>query len=202
MKLQEYFKNEQGSYIMEKPIRFQLLTLREQKVTSQYGEKFEVHLLHMGDAQEVTWELDDAQVTQKFTNSYQGVMNWQAKVGDLVDITVSTTKSGDRVFYKVQAATGADPAPMFMTGMAMPTPREPGSLLGPISRATTNSNGPDWGGTPRQKAFREAVLSTAQSLMVAGSKAHLEDDMKQEVKDIVLWSRETGDELEKTYPAH
>lgn len=188
-KLQDFFKKSDGTDIMDTPIAFTIESLRGHiSPDTRYGEKTEIHLRHAGEPEVVTWDHSEEGIQRIFRRVFKDKVEWEAKDGDAIFISKCTPRTpGGNIYYKAEPADGRQAAPS--------TPS-----IRPASKS--QSNGPDWGGTPRQKAFRDGLLQSVTSFIVASGKPELTDQIKQDACDLVIWSRTQGDELEKTYPMH
>lgn len=196
-RLQDDFKNPDGSKLLDTPNQYTIVTFPEQAKETQYGKKFVVEL--QGDNGKCSWALDPAQFNRVFKHTDKnGSVTWAAKQGDFVSITLNTPKSGDFAYYTADPVTvgGSDPAPA--PAPAAPTNAQPTKSEGGKSDAEY------WDGTVKERNLRISYSGNLNAIISSGKVDPFNDNELEQAKslaeDLVLHCREKGREMEKTYP--
>lgn len=177
MKVQDLFKNADGSRLLNKKITMTIRALPDAPVQkqTQKGNTIDVFPVQMElGGQLYDWELNASQMERIFTktNRETNAITWRAAVGDTVNVWYATPKTsgGFAYFASEPAETGAlvDTAAaaedVFGDGPQHTAQKTPAPIK---PRFVPTSRGPktEWDGTPRQSSFRQGLAGMIQAIL-------------------------------------
>lgn len=203
MKVQDLFKNADGSNILNKKITMVIHSLPDSPVQKQTkkGNTIDVFPVQLEkEGQLYDWELNASQMERIFTKTDRqtNAITWRAVAGDTVNVWFATPKgSGGFPYFAAEpTATGAtvDTAAaaeeVFGDGPQHSSPPQNGApnatIVGgkvvPIKpRFVPVSRGPktEWDGTPRQSSFRQGLAGMIQAIL---SNPHINPTAAEDVE--------------------
>lgn len=174
MKVQDLFKNADGSRMLDKKITMTIRSLPDAPVQKQTekGNTIEVFPIQMElDGKLYDWELNAKQVERIFTktNRETNAITWRGAAGDTVNVWYATPKTAGGFAYFAaeptnEVNTAAAAAEIFGDG---PQHTAPKTTAAPKPRFVPTSRGEktQWDGTPRQSSFRQGLAGMIQAIL-------------------------------------
>lgn len=197
MYVQDLFETADGQKLIDVDKVF-TVKLFESFQDGEYGEKMKIVLTHEGEDYEWKNGLKPDRFKQVFTESNKSpsgefITSWEAQVGDEILVRLQSPKGGKFPFYNASPYDGKGvPAPVkTVTGN---TPQRP-----------TSTGDSKWDGTPRQLNYKNQLATIVAGLIASGNydiSDGVTAKLSEDASNLLIWCRQTGDELEASNPSH
>jgi len=166
MKVQDLFKQEDGTYLMNTPRRLTIAHVPSAAKDGKFGAKYPFRLTYNGET--YFWDLNEDQKNRLMTKynydpatKQKTTVRWTAKVGDELDVQFKrNTKEGGRDYYD------AEPTPETLSRAPSLTPADVESAFSnePVTHYAPatgrNLTGSDFGKIKSYCGFLNALLSS------------------------------------------